>query len=140
MDVNIKSVAEIPLTTKAEFFSLLLYAIDFKAKRLGYHPSIFHSNRWTEFTKSELEKYCWLHIIRQHYSEEYTPRQNRMAESYNLTIIKSLITFMLDAGLCPSLWNEVLTLCVLALNQVLSHKSTMSPYELFKGTTIPLSF
>ncbi|KNZ51390.1 hypothetical protein VP01_3973g4 [Puccinia sorghi] len=47
---------------------------------------------------------------------------------------------MLDLGLKPNLWNEVLSSCILALNQIPSHQSKKCPYELFKNSTIPLDF
>jgi hypothetical protein len=36
--------AAIPLVGKDHVFGVLCYAIDIKAKRLGYHPSVIHSD------------------------------------------------------------------------------------------------
>lgn len=46
---------------------------------------------------------------------------------------------ILDSGRQPSLWNEILSACVLFLNQIPSHRSKKSPYEFFKGASIPLN-
>ncbi|KNZ57541.1 hypothetical protein VP01_2131g2 [Puccinia sorghi] len=54
--------------------------------------------------------------------------------------IQNYMTVMLDSGLRPNLWNEALTACVLSLNQIPTHRSKKSPYELFKGASIPLNF
>lgn len=86
------------------------------------------------------EEYCQKNLIHQQFSDEYTPQQNGLAERFNRTTIESLRSVMLDSGLRPNLWNEVLSSCVLSLNQIPSHKSKKSPYELFKGFLIPLNF
>ncbi|KNZ52018.1 hypothetical protein VP01_372g6 [Puccinia sorghi] len=56
-------VAAIPLTTKSEVFSTLAHAIDIEAKRLGYYPSVLHSDRGTEFLNSQFEDFCKKNII-----------------------------------------------------------------------------
>ncbi|KNZ54901.1 hypothetical protein VP01_281g3 [Puccinia sorghi] len=114
--------------------------MDIKAKRIGYYPSVLHSERGTEFVNSALDNYCREHVIRQQYSDEYTPQQNGLAERFNQIIIESLRTVLLDSGLRPTLWNEILSSCTLLLNQIPSHRSKNSPYELFKNTSILLSF
>ncbi|KNZ47894.1 hypothetical protein VP01_6061g1, partial [Puccinia sorghi] len=69
----------------------------------------------------------------------YIPQKNGLAERFNRTIIESLWTVILDSGRQPSLWNEILSACVLFLNQIPSHRSKKSPYEFFKGASIPLN-
>jgi hypothetical protein len=63
-----------------------------------------------------------------------------LAERFNRTILESLRTIILDSGLRKNLWNEILSACTLTLNQVPTHKSKKSPYELFKNRSIPLAF
>lgn len=121
MDGYTRFVAAIPLTTKSEVFSTLSRAIEIEAKRLGYYPSVLHSDRGTEFLNAQYKEFCKQNIIRQRFSDEYTPQQNGLAERFNRTIIESLRTVMLDSGLKPNLWNEVLSSCILALNQIPSH-------------------
>jgi transposase InsO family protein len=140
VDSNTRFCAAIPLTTKSEVFVRLTRAIDVEAKRLGYYPSILHSDRGTEFTNSDLSKYCDEHIIRQRFSDAYTPQQNGLAERFNRTILESLRTIILDSGLRQNLWNEILSASVLTMNQVPTHKSKKSPFELFKHQVIPLNY
>ncbi|KNZ62357.1 hypothetical protein VP01_12811g1, partial [Puccinia sorghi] len=52
----------------------------------------------------------------------------------------ALRTNLFDSKLRRNLWNEVLAASVLMLNQIPTHKSKNSPYELFKGVSIPLSY
>jgi hypothetical protein len=101
---------------------------------------VIHSNRGTEFVNSELNKYCKEHVIRQRFSDAYTPQQNGLAEQFNQTILESLWTIILDSGLWKNLWNEVLSASVLTLNQIPAHKSKKSPYERFKNQAIPLEY
>ncbi|KNZ53367.1 hypothetical protein VP01_3263g3 [Puccinia sorghi] len=107
-----------------DVFQSLTFAIDVEAKRLGYYPSVIHSDRGTEFTNTELENYCKNHII----------------QRFNRTIEESLRTILLDSGLRKSYWNEILTVSTLTLNQIPAHKSKKSPYEIFKGASIPIDF
>jgi hypothetical protein len=111
-----------------------------EAKRLGYYPSIIHSDRGSEFTNTELERYCNRNTIRQRFSDAYTPQQNGLAKRFNRTILESLKTILLDSGLRKNLWSEVLSASTLTLNQVPTHRSKKSPYELFKGISIPIDY
>ncbi|KNZ46513.1 hypothetical protein VP01_71g6 [Puccinia sorghi] len=87
-----------------------------------------------------MDAYCNDHCIRQTYSDAYTPQQNGLAERFNRTILESLRTILLDSGLPRHFWNEVLGASILTMNQIPSHRSKKSPYELFKGRSIPLEF
>ena len=73
-------------------------------------------------------------------SNPYTPQQNGLAERYNRTLLESLRTILEDSQLKKNLWSEVLSACCLTLNQIPAHRSKKSPFELFKGRTIPLAF
>jgi transposase InsO family protein len=140
VDANTRYVAAVPLVTKANTFKTLTHVINLEAKRLGYYPSVIHSDRGTEFKNAELDRYCQEHVIRQSFSDAYTPQQNGLAERFNRTILESLRTVLLDSGLKATLWNEILGACTLTLNQIPSHRSKKSPYELFKKSVIPLQF
>jgi hypothetical protein len=140
VDAHTPFVAAVPLIAKADTFKVLTHAIDVEAKRLGYYPSILHSNCGTEFVNSELEKYCLDNVIQQQFSNAYTPQQNGLAKRFNSTILKSLRTVLLDSGFSPNLWNKILGACTLTLNQIPAHRSKKSPFELFKMKTIPIQF
>ncbi|KNZ50280.1 hypothetical protein VP01_4509g1 [Puccinia sorghi] len=78
--------------------------IDFEAKRLGYYPSVLHSNRGREFIKSSMEEYFKKHLICCRTSNPYTPQQNRLAKRHNWTIIESLRSILKDSGLSKKLY------------------------------------
>ncbi|KNZ55400.1 hypothetical protein VP01_2694g2 [Puccinia sorghi] len=137
---NTRFCSAIPIKAKSDVYSVLTFLVDTEAKRLGYYPSVIHSDRGTEFVNAGLEEYCKKNLIRQRYSNAYTPQQNGLAERFNRTILESLRTILDDSGLRRTLWNEVLSTCMLTLNQIPTHKRKKSPYELFKGQVIPLEF
>ncbi|KNZ57731.1 hypothetical protein VP01_2087g5 [Puccinia sorghi] len=109
------------------FHSTLSCLIDIEAKR-------------TKFINSEMEEFCRKNVICQRFSDKYSLQQNGLVERFNRTVIESLRTVILDSGLRPNLWNEVLSSCILALNQITTHQSKQSPYEFFKKSTIPIDF
>ncbi|KNZ62093.1 hypothetical protein VP01_1314g6 [Puccinia sorghi] len=66
--------------------------------------------------------------------------QNGLAERFNRTLLESMRATLQDTGLNKRLWNEIIKTSALVLNQIPSHKSKSSPYKLFKGRSLPLSF
>jgi hypothetical protein len=140
VDSHTRYCSAIPISSKSDVFATLSFAIDVEAKRFGYYPSVIHSDRGTEFANSQLESFCSKNIIRQRFSDAYTPQQNGLAERFNRTILESLKTILLDSGLRKNLWCEILSASTLTLNQVPTHRSKKSPYELFKGVPIPIDY
>ena len=70
VNTNARFVAAIPLVSKLDVYKDLTYAIDIEAKRLGYYPSILHSDQGTEFVNSSMEHYCLDHVIKQRFSDK----------------------------------------------------------------------
>ncbi|KNZ48603.1 hypothetical protein VP01_553g1 [Puccinia sorghi] len=62
VDGNTRFCSAIPIKTKSDVFSALTYVIDAEAKRIGYYPSIIHSDRGTEFINASLGDYCRANI------------------------------------------------------------------------------
>ncbi|KNZ51138.1 hypothetical protein VP01_4075g2 [Puccinia sorghi] len=67
-------------------------------------------------------------------------RQNGLAERFNRTIIESLRSILHDSGMNSRLWNELARVSSLTINQIPSHKSKKSPFEVFKNQILPLSY
>lgn len=140
VDSNTRYCSAIPLVSKSDVFQTISHLLDIEAKRIGYYPSIIHSDRGTEFTNSQLQDYCKKNVIRSRFSDPYTPQLNGLAERFNRTILESLRTILLDSGLNRNLWSEVISASTFTLNQIPNHKSKKSPYELFKNHSVPLSY
>ncbi|KAI7939341.1 hypothetical protein MJO29_014077 [Puccinia striiformis f. sp. tritici] len=58
VDSYSRYISALPLTSKGDVFATLTRVLDVEAKRIGYHPSVLHSDRGTEFLNAEMEKYC----------------------------------------------------------------------------------
>ncbi|KNZ62363.1 hypothetical protein VP01_127g1 [Puccinia sorghi] len=130
----------LPLKNKSDVGSVLTQALDLEAKRLGYYPSVIHSDRGTEFINAYLLEFCNKNRIRTRYSDAYTPQQNGLAERFNRTIIESARAILKDSNLSLHYWNEIIKASALTLNQIPSHRSKKSPFELFKNRTLPLNY
>ncbi|KAI7952861.1 hypothetical protein MJO29_008492 [Puccinia striiformis f. sp. tritici] len=133
-------VSAISLKRKNDATESIMQAINLKAKRFGYYPTVLHSDRGTEFVNSLLIEFCNLHSIRSRQSNAYTPQQNGLAERFNQTILESVRAVFKDSGLRKDLWNEVVKSCALSLNQIPMHRSKKSPFELFKNRSLPLKY
>ncbi|KNZ50552.1 hypothetical protein VP01_4358g1 [Puccinia sorghi] len=96
----------IPLKKKSEVGNSLTQALDLEARRIGYNPTVIHSDRGTETR----------------YLDAYTPQKNGLAERFNRTIIESTCTILKDSNLSLNYWNEVIK----ALTQITAHKIKVS--------------
>ncbi|KNZ51284.1 hypothetical protein VP01_400g8 [Puccinia sorghi] len=108
------------------------------ARRFGYFPSVLHSNKGGEFIGSSMEAYCKEHLIKSRTSNPYPPQKNGLAERHNRTVIESLRNILTDSKLSKRYSSDVASQYF--LNQIPPHRSSKSPYELFKGRSIPIHF
>ncbi|PLW53498.1 hypothetical protein PCANC_07210 [Puccinia coronata f. sp. avenae] len=132
--------AAIPIKLKSDVAGVIAFLIDIEAKRFGYYPTTIHLDRGSEFINSTLKEFCASHLIKQRVSDPYTPQQNGLAERFNRTILESMRTILEDSGVDKRFWNEVAKVSFLTLNQIPAHRSKKSPFELFKGRTLPLDY
>nr|GEV05353.1 ribonuclease H-like domain-containing protein [Tanacetum cinerariifolium] len=79
--------------------------------------------------------------IKREYSMARTPRQNRVAERRNKTLIEVERTMLADSKLPTTFWAEAVNTACYVQNKVLVVKPHFkTPYELFKGRLPALSF
>ncbi|KNZ58070.1 hypothetical protein VP01_2000g1 [Puccinia sorghi] len=84
--------------------------------------------------------YCNKKLICTRYSNAYTPQQNGLAERFIRTIIESVREILKDSGRSLQFWSEIIKASTLTLNQISSHRSRKSPFELFKNRSLPLDY
>lgn len=125
---------------KDEIPKILINCLELEAKRIGYYPSVLHSDRGTEFVNGQITDFCRTNHIKHRLADPYTPQQNGLAERHNQTILDSLQTIILDSGFSPTLWHKLISLSTLTLNQIPTAKFKKSPYELFKSHSLPLTY
>ncbi|KNZ51130.1 hypothetical protein VP01_4080g1, partial [Puccinia sorghi] len=111
--LRIPFCSAIPIKSKSNVGMVLTQAIDLEARRLGYYPTVIHSDRGTEF----INKYI-----------------------FNRTIIESTRAILKDSGLSLCFWNEIIKASTLTLNQIPSHQSKKSPFKRFKNRSLPLDY
>ena len=76
MDANTQFCLAIPINVKLDVFAVLTFSVNTEDKSLGYYPNVINLDRGTEFVNTSLEEYCQRNLIRQCYSNAYTPQQN----------------------------------------------------------------
>jgi transposase InsO family protein len=130
----------IPLSKKSDAADSIIQAIELEGKRIGYFPTVVHSDRGSEFVNQKLMDFYNKNSIRARQSDAYTPQQNGLAERFNRTIIESMRSVFSDSGIPKNMWHEIVKSCTLTLNQIPTHKSKKSPFELFKNRNLPLSY
>ncbi|KAH9456857.1 hypothetical protein Pst134EA_033050 [Puccinia striiformis f. sp. tritici] len=140
VDSCTRFVAAIPLKKKNDAAESIIQAVNLEAKRLGYYPTVIHSDRGTEFINTAMNEFCNKHSIRTRHSDAYTPQQNGLAERFNRTLLESVRAVFKDSGLRKDLWNEIIKSCALTINQIPAHRSKRSPFELFKNRSLPLKY
>ncbi|KNZ60670.1 hypothetical protein VP01_1520g1 [Puccinia sorghi] len=106
----------IPVKSKSDVSETISQAVSLEAKRLGYFPTVIHSDRSSEFINLHLTEFFNRHSIRARQSDAYTPQQSGLAESFNRTILESLRAIFQDTGLNKRLWNEIIKTSTLTLN------------------------
>ncbi|PLW25210.1 hypothetical protein PCASD_24627 [Puccinia coronata f. sp. avenae] len=87
-----------------------------------------------------MKEFCTSHLIKQQVSDPYIPQQNGLAERFNRTILESMRTILEDSEVNKQFWNKIAKVSSLTLNQIPAHGSKKSPFELFKGRTLPLDY
>nr|GEU48537.1 hypothetical protein [Tanacetum cinerariifolium] len=94
-----------------------------------------------EFKDKEMNQFCKIKGIMRQYSVARTPQQNKVAERRNRTLIEAARTMLADSKLPTTFWAEAINTACYVQNRVLVVKPhNKTPYELFHGRTLALSF
>nr|GEW43894.1 retrovirus-related Pol polyprotein from transposon TNT 1-94 [Tanacetum cinerariifolium] len=88
-----------------------------------------------------MNEFCEEKGIKREFSVARTPKQNRVAERRNRTLIEAARTMLADSKLPTIFWAEAVNTACYVQNRVLVVKPHFkNPYELFKGRSPALSF
>ncbi|GJT74689.1 putative ribonuclease H-like domain-containing protein [Tanacetum coccineum] len=129
------------LTTKDKTSEILENFIKEIENLVDKKVKIIKSDNGTEFKNKVLDDFCIEKGIKREYSVARTPQQNSVAERRNRTLIKAARTMLADSKLPTTFWTEAVSTACYVQNKVLVVKPhNMTPYELFRGFKLALSF
>ncbi|GKE68575.1 ribonuclease H-like domain-containing protein, partial [Tanacetum coccineum] len=95
----------------------------------------------TEFKNRVMNEFCEKKGIKREFSVVRTPQQNGVAERRNRTLIEAARTTLADSKLLTTFWAKTVNTTCYIQNRVLVVKPhNKTPYELFRGRTLALSF
>ncbi|GJT44559.1 putative ribonuclease H-like domain-containing protein [Tanacetum coccineum] len=102
---------------------------------------IIRCNNGIEFKNRVMSEFCKKKGIKREFSVARTPQQNSVAERRNRTLIEAARTMLADSKLPTIFWAEAVNNACYVQNKVLVVKPyNKTPYELFRGKTLALSF
>ncbi|GJY57139.1 retrovirus-related pol polyprotein from transposon TNT 1-94 [Tanacetum coccineum] len=95
----------------------------------------------TEFRNHELESFCDEKRISQNFSSPYTPKQNRVAERKNRTLIEAARTMLNGSVLSKHFWTEAVRIACYTQNRsIIVKRHDKTPYEIFRERIPHISY
>ncbi|GJZ09205.1 putative ribonuclease H-like domain-containing protein [Tanacetum coccineum] len=102
---------------------------------------IIRCDNGIEFKNRVMSDFYEKKDIKREFSVARTPQQNSVVERRNRTLIKAARIMLADSKLPTTFWAEVVNTACYVQNRVLVVKPhNKTPYELFRGRTLALSF
>ncbi|GJY92385.1 putative ribonuclease H-like domain-containing protein [Tanacetum coccineum] len=122
------------LATKDETSGILQNFIRQIENQLNHRITIIRSDNGTEFKNRDMLEFCRNNGIKQEYSNARTPKQNRVAERMNRTLIEAARTMLADSLLPTTFWAEAVSTACYIFNRVrVTKPQNKTPYELLFG-------
>ena len=90
------------------------------------------SDRGTEYTSTEFQKYCESLGIIHETTAPYSPEMNGVAERKNRTYSELVTALLVSSGAPKYLWGEALLTVCYVLNRVPSKNNKVTPYEMWR--------
>ncbi|GJZ80791.1 retrovirus-related pol polyprotein from transposon TNT 1-94 [Tanacetum coccineum] len=129
------------LATKDETSGILKSFIIGIKNLVDYKVKVIRCDNGTEFKNREMNQFCEMKGNLRQYSVARTPQQNTVTERRNRTLIEAARTMLPDSKLPTTFWAEAVSNSCYVQNRVLVVKPhNKTPYELFHGRTLALSF
>nr|GEU32497.1 hypothetical protein [Tanacetum cinerariifolium] len=129
------------LRTKDETSSILRNFITEIENLKDLKVKIIRCDNEGEFKNQEMNEFCTKKGIKREFSNARTPKQNKVAERRNRTLIEAARTMLADAKLPVTFWAEAVNTACYVQNRVLVNKSkNKTPYELFNSRISAIGF
>lgn len=128
------------MTNKNEAFSKFqIYKAEVE-NQLNKKIKIFRSDRGMEYFSNEFDDFCETNGIIHDRTAPYTPQQNGLAERKNRTLVEMVNCMLVKSMLPLNLWGEALNTACYLHNRIVSRKTNLCPYELWKNRKPNLSY
>ncbi|GKB20009.1 putative ribonuclease H-like domain-containing protein [Tanacetum coccineum] len=129
------------LATKDETFEILKIFITGIENLIDLKVKVIRCDNGTEFKNRVMNQFCEMKGIKREFSVARTPQQNGVAERKNRTLIEVVRTMLADSKLPTTFWAEAVNTACYVQNRLLVIKpQNKTPYELFLGRKLALSF
>nr|GEV70458.1 putative ribonuclease H-like domain-containing protein [Tanacetum cinerariifolium] len=129
------------LDTKDETSEILKTFIIGIENLIDLRVKVIRFDNETEFKNRAMNQFYEIKGIKREFSVARTPQQNEVAERKNRTLIDAVKTMLADSKLPTTFWAKVVNTACYFQNRVLVIKPhNKTPYELFLGRTLALSF
>ncbi|GJU12523.1 putative ribonuclease H-like domain-containing protein [Tanacetum coccineum] len=129
------------LATKDETSHILKSFITKVENLIDQRVKVIRCDNGTEFKNKEMNQFCERKGIKREFGVARTPQQNRVAERKNRTLIKASRTMLADSKLPSTFWAKAVnTACYVQKRVLVTKPHNKTPYELFLGRKLALSF
>nr|GFA10787.1 retrotransposon protein, putative, Ty1-copia subclass [Tanacetum cinerariifolium] len=108
--------------------------------QLGKTIKSLCSDRGGEYISQEFLDHLKDHGIFAHRTPPYTPQHNGVSERRNRTLLDMVRSMMSQTTLPKSFWDYALETAVYILNMVPTKKAEKTPYEVWHGKALKLSY
>nr|GEU31640.1 ribonuclease H-like domain-containing protein [Tanacetum cinerariifolium] len=109
--------------------------------QMNLKVKVIRCDNGTEFKNREMNQFYEVKGIMRQYSVARTPQQNGVAERRNMKLIKAARTMLADSKLPTTFWAEAVnTACYVQSRVLVIEPHNKTPYELFYGRTLAISF
>nr|GEV29909.1 hypothetical protein [Tanacetum cinerariifolium] len=127
--------------TKDETIEILKNFIKEIENLVDKKVKIVRCDNGTKLKNKVMDDFCREKGIKREYSIARTPQQNGVAKRRNRTLIEAARTMLADSKLPTRFWTKAVSTACYVQNTVLTVKPhNKTPYELFKGFKLALSF
>ncbi|KAG5527251.1 hypothetical protein RHGRI_028223 [Rhododendron griersonianum] len=128
------------LRTKDEVFNKFQAYKNEVENQLNKKIKVLRSDRGMEYFPHEFDDFCEMHGIIHQKTAPYSPQQNGLAERKNRTLTEMANCMIVHANAPLYLWGEALYTACYLHNRIISRKTNLCPYELWKGRKPNLSY
>nr|GEU41405.1 hypothetical protein [Tanacetum cinerariifolium] len=108
--------------------------------QLGKTIKLLHFDREGEYMSQEFLDHLKDHGIIAHHTPPYTQQHNGVSERRNRTILDMVRSMMSQTTFPKSFWDYALKTATYILNMVLTKKVEKTPYEVWHGQALKLSY